>query len=410
MLAWGMGTAGWAQPAGKDQFSTLLQQGFELHKQARFVEAIPVLERARTLQPADYFVNLLLGIDLLRTGKTAAAVTDLNLAAHARPAEELPEDYLGEAEAALGHYADAAQAYERAVERGHGSEDALEAWAGFALERFHALGERLRASEAGTAAARRLAEAGKTSAAGLGCSQSIPALERNLAAQPARSSRADSAVDTSYRLSICYADEAGKAAAELENSAQDLAAVHRLRGDVLLRLKGDAAGAEAEYREALEARIGDPTLLERLAEAQMTAGDGQSARLSAQSALAVDPHQREAMRTLASLDMNNHEFDDALRWLRQLAIETPGDRTVQVELAKALAQTGDDKQAAALLGSALAADYPDEKGALHALLSRALRKLGRDADAQKAEAEARRLSDAFQAQPAAPPGGTDVPH
>jgi predicted Zn-dependent protease len=286
----------------------------------------------------------------------------------------------------------------------------LEAWAGFALERFHALGERLRASEAGTAAARRLAEAGKTSAAGLGCSQSIPALERNLAAQPARSSRADSAVDTSYRLSICYADEAGKAAAELENSAQDLAAVHRLRGDVLLRLKGDAAGAEAEYREALEARIGDPTLLERLAEAQMTAGDGQSARLSAQSALAVDPHQREAMRTLASLDMNNHEFDDALRWLRQLAIETPGDRTVQVELAKALAQTGDDKQAAALLGSALAADYPDEKGALHALLSRALRKLGRDADAQKAEAEARRLSDAFQAQPAAPPGGTDVPH
>ena len=70
----------------------------------------------------------------------------------------------------------------------------------------------------------------------------------------------------------------------------------------------------------------------------------------------------------------------------------------RVELAKALAQTGADKEAADLLGPALAAGYPDEKGALHALLARALRKLGREAEAAKAEAEARRLSDAFQAR------------
>jgi hypothetical protein len=41
------------------------QQGFDLHRQARFAEAIPVLERARRLEPNDYFVNLLLGIDLV---------------------------------------------------------------------------------------------------------------------------------------------------------------------------------------------------------------------------------------------------------------------------------------------------------------------------------------------------------
>jgi predicted Zn-dependent protease len=71
---------------------------------------------------------------------------------------------------------------------------------------------------------------------------------------------------------------------------------------------------------------------------------------------------------------------------------------VQVELAKTLAQTGANQEAVDLLGPALASGYPDEKGALHGLLGRALRKLGRAAEATKAEAEARRLSDAFQAQ------------
>jgi predicted Zn-dependent protease len=83
--------------------------------------------------------------------------------------------------------------------------------------------------------------------------------------------------------------------------------------------------------------------------------------------------------------------------LRQLAQEAPGDRTVQVELGKALAQTGEPQEALGWLASALAAGYPDEKGALHALLGRLLRKLGRENEAVRAEAEARRLSDAFQA-------------
>lgn len=166
----------------------------------------------------------------------------------------------------------------------------------------------------------------------------------------------------------------------------------------MLRLKGDAIGAEREYRAALALRSDDPALLERLAEAQLTAGDSDGAQASARSALAIDPHQSAAIRTLASLAMNNRDYDDALPLLRQLAQQSPGDRTVQVELGKALAQTGADQEAVDLLGPALAAGYPDEKGALHALLGRSLRKVGREAEAVKADAEARRLSDAFQTQ------------
>ncbi len=370
----------------------MLHQGFDLHRQARFSEAIPVLERARQLHPGDYFANLLLGIDLLRTGKPSEALSRLELAARTRPAEEIPEDYLGEAEASLGRYAQAAEAYQQAVERGHDSEQALEAWAGFALERFRQIGEGLRASTAGVATIRRLQHVAAQPADTLVCHGSIPALERALAQKPPSAAQ----LDTAYQLSICYAVAAGKAASQLQSNAEDQAALDRVRGDVLLRLKGDAKAAEDEYRKAIALRPRDPALLERLAEAESTQGNTEAARQSAEAALAIDPHQREALRTLVSLAMSNRDYDQALPRLRQLTVEAPGDPTVQVELGTALAQSGQAAEALQHLGPALAAGYPDEKGALHALEARILHQLGRDEEAAKAAAEARRLSDAFQ--------------
>ena len=387
-----------AQSPNDRELQTLLKKGFELHQQARFAEAIPVLEQARRLEPSDYFANLLLGIDLLRTGKATEALPRLQLAARVKPSEEIPEDYLGEAQASLGLYAQAAETYQQAIARGHESEQALEAWAGFALERFRQIGERLRASASGVATIRRLQLAAAKPTAGIVCEGSIPVLEHKLALKPAGPKSTSTQLETSYKLSICYAVEAGKAAAQLQEHAEDRAALERLQGDVLLRLKGDAAAAQAKYRDAMALRPGDPALLERLAEAQLTAGDTEAARQSAQAALAIDPHRREALQTLVSLAMSNRDYDQALPWLHQLAIEAPGDWTVQVELGKALAQTGKPADALQPLQSALAAGYPDEKGALHALEARLLRELGRDDEAAKAAAEARRLSDAFQAR------------
>src|SRR5213082_543558 len=40
-----------AANANEKEFEALLKQGFELHQQARFAEALPVLERARKLEP-----------------------------------------------------------------------------------------------------------------------------------------------------------------------------------------------------------------------------------------------------------------------------------------------------------------------------------------------------------------------
>ena len=56
-----------------------------------------MLKRARKLEPTDSFANMLLGIDLLTTGKESDAVPRLQLAARRKPGEEIPEDCLGEA-------------------------------------------------------------------------------------------------------------------------------------------------------------------------------------------------------------------------------------------------------------------------------------------------------------------------
>jgi Flp pilus assembly protein TadD len=94
--------------------------------------------------------------------------------------------------------------------------------------------------------------------------------------------------------------------------------------------------------------------------------------------------------------MNNRDYEEALPWLEKMKAESPKDRKVEVELGKALAQTGKPAEALTNLQDALAAGYPDEKGALHSLEARLLRELGRNADAAKAADEAKRLSNAFQ--------------
>ncbi len=396
-LALQLACAGQTPASKAPGFETLLKEGFALHQASRYAEAIPVLEQARRIQPQDYFANLLLGIDLLRSGKPAEAVPRLRVAAKVKPEEEIPADYLGEAEEALGEHALAAQAYLQGLVRGHDSEQSLEAWAGFALERFRAIGEALRSSQQGVAVASRLQSTNEIAEAGRECPERIPGLEQSLAAKRAGSELSLHG-DAAYRLSVCYAVEAGRAAERLKNGAEDMAAVYRLRGDVLLRLKADGAGAEAAYRQAIAIRNHDPALLERLAEAQLAAGEMEGATESARRALAMDPHRPGALRTLAATAMNNHQYAEAIPTLRQLVAEAPGDRGAAVELARALAQTGETDEAFKLLAAALASGYLDEKGASHALLARLLRKSGHTAEAARAEAEARRLSDAYQAR------------
>lgn len=141
---------------GGGDLEPLVQQAFELHQKGQFTMALPLLRRAYRIGPHDYFVNLLMGIDLLRTGQPKDAVPYLKEASRLRRGEEFPLDYLGEALARQKLNAYAVEAYLRAVHVANGSADSSVAFVDFALSRFAALSEQLRSSQSGLAAEYRL--------------------------------------------------------------------------------------------------------------------------------------------------------------------------------------------------------------------------------------------------------------
>jgi tetratricopeptide (TPR) repeat protein len=169
-----------------------------------------------------------------------------------------------------------------------------------------------------------------------------------------------------------------------------------MRGDIFLRLQAKPELAISEYQQALDASGNDPSVVERLAEAQLGAGKTDAARATAESALKIDPQRMGAKRTLARIAMQDRDYSAALPYLKELAARNPTDISGQVELGKACAQTGALDEAWQNLAPALKHGYPDEKGTLHYLLGTVLKKMGRTTEAERAFAEASQLSDAFQ--------------
>jgi tetratricopeptide (TPR) repeat protein len=542
-------------------FPDLLRRAFEAHQRSDYATALPLLLQAHTLQPHDYFANLLLGVERLRTGEAAKAVALLREAARAKPGEEFPHEYLGEVYATLGQYGDAESEYSRALHVQPGSTEAATLLIDFALERYRQLSEILRSSAPGLAEVYRLQaathrpadaeriallqhaiavkssqpglwselalaevaagdwDAAKTSvekalqansddlrahqakamflanqaqwpaavaevraiasrskAAGkktvdawpeaivpdasvklspsdraaadclrnrvLTCfigkdlngtvtgdeakffreqrwervvalhppianesakwlrrglafielenyGEAIPAIERGISASP-RDAYAIA------RLSIGYAARASEVAEVLQNS-ENRAAVHIVRGDLLLRLQANASAAEREYQQALPDHDSDPALWERIAEAQLAAGEMDPAKTSAATALRFDPHRVSPTRTLAKVAMEERAYDTALPYLHDLVARDPRDLASQVELATACAETGANEEALHYLAPLLEQGYPDEKGSLHYLLGRVLRKLKQPEQASVAFAQAQKLSEQFQA-------------
>jgi Tetratricopeptide repeat len=229
------------------------------------------------------------------------------------------------------------------------------------------------------------------------CGRAIPAMERGL----------DAGAETAaYWLELCYASEAERAIVRLGKLGNQVA-FHRVRGDFLVRVKGNMQGAAEEYVKARKLQPRDPLLAERLAQAYENIKDMQRAKLAAREALALDPRRAVSLRLLASIAMNERDYPNALESLNKLLALRPNDAWTRVQLGIACAQTGQLEEALANLQPALAAGYPDERGALHAMLASVLRKLGREQEAQSAVAESTRLSNLFQQHgqgPATRPG------
>jgi tetratricopeptide (TPR) repeat protein len=215
------------------------------------------------------------------------------------------------------------------------------------------------------------------------CPQAIPALELGLKAEGRTAA---------FWLEVCYASEIEGSAARL-NAKGNVGSLHELKGDVALQLHSDAAAAQKQYLEALKTRPNDPHLQAKLADASMQLGDGARAKSAALAALAVEPRETQALRTLVMMAMSNRDYPEALVRLKQLMAVSPRDEWMQIQLGVTYSQLGHPDEALHYLGPALAQGYPDPKGALHAMLATVLRKLGREDDAKQAAVEAARLAN-----------------
>ncbi len=244
---------------------------FDLHQRAQFTEAIPLLEQARRLEPGDYFTNLLLGIDLLRTGKASRGAAVSGASRHTPGlAKRFPRIiWVRPTRASDGthkrHTTTVARSKAGMAQSRHLKHGPALPWRDFTQ-----IGESLRATEAGVATVQRLVAAAAKPATSLTCEGSIPALEHTLALDES-GLRTKAEMETAYKLSICYAVEAGNAASQLQEGEDDASSLHRLRGDVLLRLKGDRGwGGGRSIGGRSLCSPATPRLLERLAEAQLS--------------------------------------------------------------------------------------------------------------------------------------------
>jgi tetratricopeptide (TPR) repeat protein len=541
--------------AESTQFDKLVKEGLAFHERADYAHAIPVLQRAVHLEPRNYMANMLLGVDLLRSGQLDGAMVHLEIAVTANPRDSSAAEALAMAATEAGDFARAAEVLQASVERSGRRGKPVQKLAGYYVERFRILGNGLRSTKSGEGVELRVeaavhTEGGKIRASllqkavednpdqrgiwgelgvaqlelrdragveaslgeaqkrepdgtetlhlkallaviegrwtdaeklllaigsrsparlkrvlatwppalvpgkeiqgavwdclrnpsvprkltaeqpehadGLGagtlyaqgrweqlvslphsanwgkpewlwrgvalaetgnCREAIPALERGLGT-----------ADGNYGLfwlEVCYAGEAEHAAAML-NDAGDKAAFHQLWGDVFLLLNQNADKAQEQYAEALKLRPNNPQLLERSAEALIALSQLDEARKFALAALALDPQQDDALRTLAEIGIKQRNYKGVIAPLKQLSVLHPADPWPRVELGRAYAQLDQPEQALHYLEPALASGYPDEKGGLHAILSRVLRRVGREEEAKQAAREAARLADAAE--------------
>jgi tetratricopeptide (TPR) repeat protein len=544
-----------ANAADSAQFDKLVKEGLALHEHADYAHSIPVLQRAVRLEPRSYIANLLLGVDLLRCGRVADAMVHLEIAVAANPKESDAAEALAMAATEAGDFAKAVEVLQASAERSGRRGKPVQKLAGFYLERFRIIGNRLRSSKRGEGVALRVEAANHAEGsaerasllqqaaqanpdqrgiwgelgvaqlelrnragveASLGEAQkrdpdgaetlqleallaavegrwseaeklllsvdgrSAAQLQRTLVAWPrvlvpgnevkgavwdclrspatvckltaappetAHELRAGALFDQGrwerlrdlpraaswgkpewlwrgvalaetgncpgalpalergletgdesyghFWLEICYAGEAEHAAGML-NDAGDKAAFHQLQGDVFLQLNRNAEKAQEQYAEALKLHPNDPQLLERSAEALFALSQMDEARKLALAALAIDPQQDDALRTLAEIEIKQRNYKEAITPLKQLSVLHPGDPWPRVELGRAYAQLDEPEEALRYLEPALASGYPDQKGGLHAILARALRRVGREEDAKQAAREAGSLADAAQ--------------
>jgi len=139
-----------------EEITAQLKAASALHQRADYAHSIPMLKQIVRASPRNYLANLLLGEDLLSSGRPQDALVPLRTASQSRPDDLVALDYTVVAAQALGDSATESESLESVVARSGGDERHLVLWATFCLDRFRTLETALLTTRQGEGAELRI--------------------------------------------------------------------------------------------------------------------------------------------------------------------------------------------------------------------------------------------------------------
>jgi predicted Zn-dependent protease len=195
--------------------------------------------------------------------------------------------------------------------------------------------------------------------------------------------------DALYYLSKLTAVLSQQEFLALAEMAPDSARVHQIRAEGLAA-KGDHAGAEREYIEALNKRPGTVSIMNALGDLNRHNLQYTEALTWYQQVLEKEPDDYDALYGSGACYLLSRRPGEALPMFRRALKADPSSLAAKMALGETLLVTGAGNDAIALLEVAAKAD--PELQRLQYLLARAYQSVGRAADAQRAFQRYRQLS------------------
>ncbi len=358
------------RPSAPEALNNLAVVYYEAHK---YVEAFDVSSKIWKDHSELPSAALICGLAAVQCNRPADAKAPLQALLSSDPSNRDALLGLASAHVALKELPEAVEVYQRGISR---SVKDAQAWYGLAIcyERMaEGASRRLSQMPGGAAYSKRLLgdylqSAGDTklAAEAFGQSASIPA--------------ASAAAEQQYEVARDLAEKSRNAFEQFISLAPDSWQAAVFLGDVE-RQHGKLAQALAYYQKAADLQPGNPAATLGLGTVYWEMGDLDRATSFLNATLKAIPQSPQALFELANIAVRKHQDKEAIPLLKRYLALQPDALAAHADLGRAYLHSGQYAEACNELKKAAEVD---ERGDLHYQLSLALRKLGRDEEADAA--------------------------
>jgi tetratricopeptide (TPR) repeat protein len=344
--------------------------GIMLHMAGKHEEALRPLRKALQHAPGTVPANLFAGLSLVALNRPGEALPYLERARDGDPSGPLPLIGLGKAHSALEHFRDANEYFDRATQIDPRN---LEAWLGVGMTYRH-LAQSVNGNigSLASAAAAQLDEATKQAGKPSTRAEMLDA-ERQLDRDPKD-------LTSLVRLArACAAMAVSSLTKAVELSPESYEAHLALAG--AWEETHSTGHAVREYEAAIRLRSDDGFVYMRLAFLHWSAGNNEQALPPLEKALKLTPDDPQVNACMGDILVRSGKHGDARPYLEKALRGNPELAMAHIAMAQIHTVENHPELAAVEIRKALP---QDRDGSYYYMLSKVLRQLGRDQEAQSA--------------------------